>query len=142
MDLFRRNTKPPANAAKGYFRPKAQVNLETVTAKLQAVEAEIATAEAELSKVSLAAVLADDQTGFQAVSSLNELRTRRELLQHALGAATAAENARLNELRSKADKAERSRPRSAPWRDGAPCRQHRCRPECSPESLSPTGQRR
>jgi hypothetical protein len=109
MDLFRRrSTKAPAPelAAKGQFRAKATENLEMVAVKLQAVEAEITAAEGELSKVSLAAVLADDQaTGFQAVSTLNELRTRRELLRHALSAAQQAENERLAGLRSRADKA-------------------------------------
>jgi hypothetical protein len=106
--LFRSDTRPPpADAAKrGQFRAKSTEDLQTVTIKLAAVEAEIATAESELSKVSLAAVLADDQTtGFQAVSSLNELRARRELLRHALSAAQLAENERLASLRSKADKA-------------------------------------
>jgi hypothetical protein len=88
MDLFRRrSTKPPAPdaAAKGQFRAKATENLEIVKAKLAAVEAEIATAESELSKVSLAAVLADDQNaGFECVGRLSELRTRRELLQRAV----------------------------------------------------------
>ena len=85
MDLFRRQTKAPSKeaAAKGYFRAKATMDLETVTAKLAAVEAEIATAEGELSRVSLASVLSDDQaTGFEAVTRLNELRTRREILRH------------------------------------------------------------
>jgi hypothetical protein len=110
MDLFRRQTKAPSKeaAAKGYFRAKATMDLETVTAKLAAVEAEIATAEGELSRVSLASVLSDDQaTGFEAVTRLNELRTRREILRHALGAATAAEQERLASLRSKADLAQR-----------------------------------
>jgi len=108
MDLFRRKTAPPPKeaAAKGMFKARATQDLQTVNSKLQAVETEIAVAEAELSKVSLAAVLADDQNaGFEAVSSLNELRTRRELLRHALSAAQLAENERLAGLRSKSDKA-------------------------------------
>jgi hypothetical protein len=85
--LFRSDQRPPPKeaAAKGQFRAKSTENLETVTVKLQAVEAEIATAESELIRVSLAAVLADDQNaGFESVARLNELRTRRELLRHAL----------------------------------------------------------
>jgi hypothetical protein len=117
MDLFRRSTKPPPRdaAVKGMFRAKATVDLETVNGKLQAVEAEIATAEAALRDASLAAALADPNTdaaakGFEAIGQLQALRAQKELLIHARAKAQEAENARMADLRSKADKlAERAR---------------------------------
>ena len=115
MDLFRRSTKPPPRdaAVKGMFRAKATVDLETVNGKLQAVEAEIATAEAALRDASLAAALADPNTdaaakGFEAIGQLQALRAQKELLIHARAKAQQAENARLVDLRSKADRANPS----------------------------------
>jgi hypothetical protein len=108
MDLFRRNTKPPpADAArKGMFRAKTTENLETVRAKLAAVNEEVARLEADADRVALAAALDDNpSTGFAAISSLQEARARRDMLQRAEVAALAAENARLAALRSAADKA-------------------------------------
>jgi hypothetical protein len=108
LDLFRRRTSPPPKeaAAKGQFKAKATMDLETVTARLAEIEAEIADGEAELSRISLNAVLSDDQNaGFECVGRLSELRTRRELLQRALSAAQQAENERIAGLKSKADKA-------------------------------------
>jgi hypothetical protein len=108
MDLFRRNTKPPPAdaAAKGQFKPKSLVQLEQVRAKLAAVNDEVARLEADADKIALAAALDDNpSTGFAAISSLQEARARRDMLQRAEVAALAAENARLAALRSAADKA-------------------------------------
>jgi hypothetical protein len=112
MDLFRRKTSPPPKeaAAKGMFKARATQDLQTVTIKLAAVEAEIAMAEAALRDASLAAALAEPNTdaagkGFEAIGQLQALRANKELLLHARAKAQEAENARLNELRSKADKA-------------------------------------
>jgi hypothetical protein len=110
--LFRSDTKPPPRdaAAKGMFRAKSVENLEIVNGKLQAVEQEIQTAEAALRDASLAAALAEPNTdaaakGFEAIGQLQALRAQKELLLHARAKAQEAENARLTDLRSKADRA-------------------------------------
>src|SRR5580704_15967859 len=106
--LFRSDTRPPSKeaAVKGMFRAKTTENLETVRAKLTAVNEELARLEADADRVALAAALDDNPSiGFAAISSLQEARARRDMLQRAEVAALAAEQTRLNELRSKADKA-------------------------------------
>jgi hypothetical protein len=114
MDLFRRSTKPPPKEAarKGMFKSKTTENLETVRVKLAQVNEELARLEADTDKIALAAALDDNPSiGFAAISSLQEARARRDMLQRAEVAALANESARLNELRSRADKA-RSRARA------------------------------
>jgi hypothetical protein len=106
--LFRSDQRPPpADAAKrGQFKPKSLVQLEAVRLKLAAVNDEVARLEADADRVALAAALDDNpSTGFAAISSLQEARARRDMLQRAEIAALTAENARLAALRSAADKA-------------------------------------
>jgi hypothetical protein len=66
--------------------------LDSVRAKLDACKAQIETAEADLRRVSVSAVLGEDPApGFDAVTRLNELRSRKELLEAALAQALQQE---------------------------------------------------
>jgi hypothetical protein len=76
------------------LRPEGEAPsvLDSVRAKLDACKAEIETAEADLRRVSVSAVLGEDPAaGFDAVTRLNELRTRKELLEAALAQALQQE---------------------------------------------------
>jgi hypothetical protein len=76
-----------------------QSRAEVIKAKLADCAAQIEGAEAELHRVSLDAAMSDDpQAGEQAIKRLQELRGRRELLEHA----AAAEAEREADLRAEA----------------------------------------
>jgi hypothetical protein len=92
-----------AQSKKGTFMSVQQSNLETVQAGLAQVAAELAIAEAALSAVALSAALdpAKQPEYDAALASLNALRSRRSLLQEAIGAAEAAEAARVDERSEK-----------------------------------------
>jgi hypothetical protein len=79
MKLFRKakDIAPSAHPA----------DVETIRDKLAAVEAEITQAGAELDRLALRAVLGGDDSATEATARLDELRSRRSLLQHALSAA-------------------------------------------------------
>src|SRR5439155_26279102 len=89
MGLFKRTLKEPTAAC------PLPTDIETVRAKLAAVETEISAAETRLRSASLAAALNDDAAGFEALSQLQALRTRRELLTAAHAEAERIEADRL-----------------------------------------------
>lgn len=82
MVLFKR--RAPAE-------PVGAGDLATVLGKISAVEQEIADASAELDRLALHAVLADDQSAVAATVRLDELQHRRALLLRALAAAEQAQ---------------------------------------------------
>jgi len=91
----------------GRFQALTSQNVETVRSKLAEVASQIASAEHELDRVALGAALNDDPAaGFDAVARLSELKIRQDLLQRALAAAEAAEQARLTEAKIKANRAQ------------------------------------
>jgi hypothetical protein len=74
----------------------------TVAEKLARCEEEIAAAEARMKAAALDAALSDDpHAGFDVTSEIAALRSRREVLQHALAAACEAEHRRAIEAQAK-----------------------------------------
>jgi hypothetical protein len=73
-----------------------------VRQKIAACEQDIKAAEADLRRVSLQLALSEDpDAGYDAVARLNQLRSKRELLQHGLQAAEQAEAERLAALHAR-----------------------------------------
>jgi hypothetical protein len=88
--------------------PQNGADTEQVRAKLAACEQGIAQAEADLRAISLQAALSEDpDAGHDAVARLNQLRSKRELLQNALAQAEEAERERLTAQQAREMQARR-----------------------------------
>jgi hypothetical protein len=85
----------------------AASDIETVRAKLAQCQGEIQSAETQLQRTALTAVLSDDQSVFEPSAKLQALRSRKEVLQAALQEAERVEAERLAEFRSREDLARR-----------------------------------
>jgi hypothetical protein len=80
------------NPFKSHPEPQALSDIAAIRGKLDTCKAEIETAEVDLRRVSVTAILGEDPAaGFDAVTRLNELRTRKELLEAALAQALQLE---------------------------------------------------
>jgi hypothetical protein len=108
LPFIKHNTAEPGGAASS--------DVEVIHAKLVDAEAQIATAEAELDRLALRAVLADDSSAFEATARLDELRHRGDLLTRALAAAEQAERDAVTAAQLRDHQARR---RSAAQRAGA-----------------------
>jgi hypothetical protein len=77
MGLFRKNKEP--------FAAPLSNDIDKVRGKLQAVDTELAGAEARMRSASLAAALDDDSAGYEVINQVQALRARRQLLLAAIG---------------------------------------------------------
>jgi hypothetical protein len=86
---------------------QAASDIETVRAKLARCQEETQSAEAELRRTALTAVLRDEQSAFEPSTKLQALRSRKEVLEAALQEAERVETERLAGIRSREQEAKR-----------------------------------